>query len=47
MKAEYTIRDIRKPIPWMVVPPMMIFKAREGRNFALSIPACGPIISIG
>ena len=27
-KAEYTIRDIRKPTPWIVVPPMMMGRQR-------------------
>jgi hypothetical protein len=31
----------------MVVPPMMIGRAREGSSFALKIPAWGPIINMG
>lgn len=47
MKAEYTIKDTKNPTPWIVVPATMMRRARAGSNFALKMPAWGPIMSKG
>ena len=42
------VRDTRKPMPWMVKPPMMTVRAWLGFSMrAERFPACGPMMRRG